>query len=118
MPSDLGPYWVRVMCANGEGFLYRWETGRGFCEGNSHCKPLGARQIPCGYDTDTDVIETVRFMFTEGNLSCDCNLFDMLDDANQRPRSGGLRPCGDSLSPVGLSVLRPNVDVWEVIDAE
>lgn len=108
MSEDLGTYHVQVIFEGGIGFIMEWDTGARYTKGRHGVSPLDATRLEPTYENEYDLLRSVRYMFLEGNYSCDCNLRNFLADAAQKPRPDDAH-CGDELleSMVSLTVIRP-----------
>jgi len=115
--KDLGTYHVRVEFEDGQGFIYKWGTGRRYMYGRGPCSPLGATTIKPGWVDEQDLFKSIVFIFTDGNYSCDCNKRAFLARANQEDepeRDADI--CGDTILLKRLTAIRPDgseVLLWE-----
>ena len=86
--KDLGTYRVRASFTNGAIAVTEWTTD---------CRV---------WDSEEDVFDTMRFIWTDGNYSCDCNRGDFI------ARTAGLPDpdlkCGHTLALITLTAIRPN----------
>ena len=103
---DLGTYHVRVVLANGEGFIQTWNTGRRYTHGTTSWQPLSAKPILPMWASEDDVADAVEWSFSDGNSSCDCNKRLYLDYAHQR--EPGDYECGEELAIASLTLIRPD----------
>ena len=102
---DLGTYHVRVKLSDGSGFIYTWDTGARYFYGSGGIYPLDAYRLEPSWHDEADLLETIEYMFTEGNYSCDCNLRLFVARANRALEEDF--PCGDELDLVELTVITP-----------
>ncbi len=112
MNKDLGTYWVRVELKGGCGWLHKFETGQRYTNGNSEVSPLNAQRILPTWESESELISTIIYMFTEGGCSCDSRKLVYLAEAYQRPVPYD-PPCGDEMPVVKLTLIRP--DTTEVL---
>jgi hypothetical protein len=86
--KDLGTYYVRASFTNGAIAVIEWTTDRRL------------------WDSEEDVFDTMRFIWTDGNYSCDCNRGTFI------ARTAGLPDpdlkCGYTLALITLTAIRPN----------
>lgn len=119
MGRDLGTYWVRVEFWDGRGFLYEWSTSARYCMGTDGIKPLDAQRISPAWEDEQDVIDSIHYIFTEGNYACDCNRSLFLARAHQQYDTD--MECGETLRLKKLSVIGPSGNVvveWDNLEAE
>lgn len=106
-PKDLGTYHLRVELADGRGWLDRWQTGARYTNGSSNQSPLDAQRINPTWESEEDLFQSMHFMYTDGNYSCDCNktLFWCRAQQLQEPEHVD---CGDAMGLKRLTVIRPD----------
>jgi hypothetical protein len=104
---DLGTYHLRVELADGRGWIDTWNTGARYTNGSAEHSPLSAYRIKPLYDTEADLFDNMRFMYTDGNWSCDCNktLFWCRSQQLSEPDES---VCGDTMVLAKLTVIRPD----------
>jgi hypothetical protein len=106
MAKDLGTYHVRVEFEDGDGFIYKWDTGGRYSDGNESYHPLSAFYISPAWDDEDDLLGAIWWQFVEGNYNCDCNKLLFLDRAHQREAED--YPCGDTMKIKTLTMIRPD----------
>lgn len=107
--KDLGTYHVRVEFVDGQGFLMEWNTSRRYMYGSGSCSPLDAKVIEPVWEDEHDLFESIVYMFTEGNYSCDCNRRAFLARAYQQEEpEGDDDMCGDTMLLKQLTAIRPD----------
>lgn len=79
--------------------------------------PLDATWIPPVWDSEADVLESIRFMYTTGNYSCDCNRKQFIQYAKQKRRYIKA-PCGDTLVLDTLAVRTPSGRMVDLLRKE
>jgi hypothetical protein len=62
--------------------------------------------MPPAFCSEEDLLTNIRYLFTEGDYSCDCNLRRFLDAAHQQET--GESECGETLAVTSLSVRAPD----------
>lgn len=123
---DLGTYHVRVTYAGGwGGHITRWDTCQRFGEGSGNDHPLSALLISPTWDSEEDLLETILYMYLEGNYACDCNKRLSLARARQdlalEERFGEdpeSNPCGHAIPILRIEFMRPNETLWNELWAE
>lgn len=109
MNPDLGTYYVRVEFKNGDGFIYRWDTGARYTRGLHNCSPLNALRTEPNWENADDVEHSIWYLFTEGNYCCDCNRQLLLDYAHQTQLPDEWEPsCGETIELLRLTMIRPD----------
>ena len=109
MGVDLGTYYVEVRLKNGDGWIQEWATGRRFTDGSDAWSPLDAKEIVPAWETEPELLSTMKYMYLDGNYSCDCNKRLFLDYAHQNDPPDLLDyDCGDELEIESITVIRPN----------
>lgn len=103
---DLGTYHVRVKFKDGRGFIMRWNTGRRYTHGMNDVTKLDAGLIPPHWKSEDDLFGTIRYIFIDGNYSCDCNLAMFLANAEQEPDPD--LDCGGTIVVDTLTAIRPD----------
>lgn len=112
---DLGTYHVRVVLNSGDGFIYTWETGARYTDGNGGIHPLTAQRIVSHWRGEQELFGTMLFAFTEGNYSCDCNKRIFLARASRSEEPEELE-CGDLLAIRELVAIRPDGTEFNLFD--
>lgn len=113
--KDLGTYHARVEFTNGDGYISKWGTGARYTHGSEHDHPLSAFRIGCEWESEADLLNTMRFMYLHGNYSCDCNRLLSLARSKQQDEPENT-PCGNTLRLKRLTAIRPDgseVILWE-----
>jgi len=105
---DLGTYHVRVELRDGRGWISQWNTGRRYSHGSGHDHPLAAHPILPSWSDEDDLAQTVEYIYTEGNFSCDCNKRLFLARAYQQDEPDEDDECGDTLIIERLTLIRPD----------
>lgn len=105
--KDLGTYHVRVILDDDSGFIMEWRTHARFVDGGTRdISPLTATRIPPLYSSEEDLCDSVRYMFTDGNYGCSCNLRSFVGQAE------GVAdleyPCNEDLKVKSLTLIRPD----------
>jgi len=106
MQQDLGTYHLKVEFEDGRGYIQKFSTGMRFTHGRNNCHPLTARPIKPTWESEEDLLDTMKFMYLDGNYSCDCNKKLFLADASQTDVTDG--ECGDEIRLKRLTVILPN----------
>jgi hypothetical protein len=107
MSKDLGTYHLRVEFTDGSGYIQQVSTGNRFCNGMDSTHPLNADHISPTWDDETEMVNTMLYMYTDGSYACDCNRKLFLAQANQRPELDAA--CGDELKLKKITVIRPDM---------
>jgi hypothetical protein len=107
MGKDLGTYHLRVELDDGRGWVEMWHTGYRYARGTPPYSELGAPLIPPIWDTESELFETMVWMFTDGDFSCDCNKRSSLAQAYQQPGPDTV-VCGDTMPVKRLTAIRPD----------
>lgn len=107
MTRDLGTYFLKVELVDGRGWIQEWNTGGRYTRGSGGESPLDADYILPTYDTEEDVFRNMRYMYLEGNYSCDDNktLFWCRSQQIEEPES---TPCGNKMVLKSLTAIRPD----------
>lgn len=113
---DLGTYHLIVKFADGRGYIEKWNTGRRFCKGTTEVSPLGADLIKPTWESEEDLLETMFFMYTDGNYSCDCNRILFLARAANEPEPEEV-DCGETIQLESLTAIRPDGTEVELMKA-
>jgi hypothetical protein len=71
--KDLGTFHLRIEFKDGRGYIQRWDTGARYTHGCRNVTRLDAQRIESVHDDVDDLLDTMLYMYTEGNYSCDCN---------------------------------------------
>lgn len=104
--KDLGTYHLRVEFADGRGFIQTWHTGWRYSHGSGDETKLDADAISPTWGSERELFDTVVFMYTDGNYSCDCNKALFLARAHQEAEPDN--PCGDEMALRKLTAIRPD----------
>lgn len=112
MIKDLGTYYVRVEFENAEGYLQKWETGPRYMHERYGFTRLDADRILPIYENEEELFSNIRYMYEEGNYSCDCNRKLFIASAKHQIEDIDAA-CGDTIKLKRLTVIRP--DGTEVI---
>lgn len=110
---DLGTWHVRVVLADGRGFIAKHNTGARYTGGTQDVSPLDAQRIPPPFASVDDVLETIEFMYTEGNYSCDCN--KALTLARSQQKEDPDVECGDTMQLRSLIAIAPNGEEHDLL---
>lgn len=103
---DLGTYHVKVYTDRGS-FVMEWNTGGRFAGGGSAgCWPIESAWIGPIYEDESDLSNSIEFMFTEGNYGCDCNMGNFIARAYQKEDPD--MECGDTIKLQKLILVRPD----------
>jgi len=115
MGKDLGTYHIRVELEDGRGWIERWNTGNRYTHGSNHVTKLDAQLIRPIWENEDDLLSSVKWMYTVGNSSCNCNKLISLAFAYQReiPET---TPCGNTMSVKRLTVIRPDASEVVIFD--
>ena len=105
--TDLGTYHVRVELEDGRGWISKWNTGRRYTGGTQDESPLDAGPMLPVWSCEEDLFNSMLFIFTEGNYSCDCNKTLFLARAYQQDEPDD-PPCGDTMTLARLTAIRPD----------
>ena len=107
---DLGTYHVIVDLGGARSFVKRWNTsGRFTGVGTEDLSPWPSDALlwsPPVYESEEAMVESIIFMFIEGNYSCDCNLLAFA--ARARGEEPPVVPCGESVDLLRLTLVRPD----------
>ena len=106
MGKDLGTYFLRIELRDERGWIQSWPTGWRYTDGTAEETLLTATPIPPTWNTEEDLLGTMRFMYLAGNYSCDCNKSLFLARAHQSDQED--LPCGDTMQLRRLTVIRPD----------
>lgn len=116
MGKDLGTYHVRVELSvgtpDGRGWIETWNTGHRYTGGTQAVTKLDAQLITPPFKDETELLDTIKYAYLDGNYSCDCNKRLSLDQAYQLPEQENY-PCGDEIMIFRLTVIRP--DASEIV---
>lgn len=104
---DLGTYHLRVVLADGRGWIDTWETGARYTNGSSRQSPLSAFRIGSTYDSEPALFQNMVFMYTEGNYACDCNRTLFWRRSQQIEEEADVE-CGDTMVLAELTAIRPD----------
>ncbi len=104
---DLGTYHLRVELADGRGWIDTWRTGARYTNGSSDQSPLDAMRIGCIYESESDLFENMRYVYLDGNYSCDCNKTLFWCRAQQLDEPEDIA-CGDTMTLARLTAIRPD----------
>lgn len=116
MGKDLGTYHVKVELKNERGFYDKWKTGHRYTMGTEEQSPLNAALIRPTWDSEQDLIDSVVYMYTEGNYSCDCNLRLFIARAHQEDEPEYIA-CGDTIELERLTLIRPDASELVIFEA-
>ena len=116
MGKDLGTYHLRVELQDGRGWIETWNTGHRYTHGTPECTKLDAQLIRPAWESENDLLETMVYMLTEGNSSCDCNKMLSLARAHQQPEPEDT-PCGDTMPIRRLTAIRPDAAEVTIFDS-
>lgn len=114
MKRDLGTYYLRVELLDGRGWIQEWFTGGRYTMGSRENSPLHAQRIEPGWENEQEVLESMLYMYLDGNFSCDCNKVLFLARAQQLPEPEHTS-CGDTMELERLTAIRPDgseVELW------
>lgn len=107
MGKDLGTYHFRITAGNGEVFIHKTNTGARYTHGTESESPGNASRIEPTWDSEEDLIYSTLYIFSEdGNFGCDCNMGLFLARANQVADPD--LPCGETLTPTHIVMIRPD----------
>lgn len=106
MGKDLGTYFLRVELMDGRGWIQTWTTGWRYTNGTANESPLDATAIPPTWDDDDGVLETMQYMFLDGNYACDCNRSLFWERSQQKEETD--HPCGETMELKLLTAIRPD----------
>lgn len=71
--KDLGTFYLKVELEDGRGWIDTWETGgRWYDMRHDHAK-IDAGWIKPTYRTRQEVLDSMLWMYLNGNYNCDCN---------------------------------------------
>ena len=116
--KDLGTYHLRVELLddwgllNAHGWIEVWHTGWRYTNGTPEQTRLDATPIAPSWESEEELFKTMKFMYLEGNWSCDCNKVLFLARAYQQPEPQDPL-CGQKMELRRLTVIRP--DMSEII---
>lgn len=105
MGKDLGSYFIKVELENERGFISKIDTGHGFTKGSFDCSPIDASPITPTWTNEEELIDSMLYMWLEGNSSCDCNVRLMVSMAYQEEK--GSFCCGENLTIKKLPFIKP-----------
>jgi len=106
MSADLGTYHLRVNFDDGSGYFQRIDTGRRYTDGKGSCHPLTAQVIEPLWDNETEMIDSLLYLYLKGHYSCDCNRAAFLAAAHGKTDPDV--PCGETLRLNCLTLIRPD----------
>lgn len=112
---DLGTYYLRVELRDGRGWIDVWNTGARYTGGSPEHSPLSASRIKPSYEDELAVLDSMHFMYTDGNYSCDCNKTLFWHRSQQTPEPDDAE-CGDAMALKRLTAIRPDgteVVLWD-----
>jgi len=107
MGRDLGTFHLRVELDDGVGWIEEWKTGIQYCGGSESFHPLNAGRFRPAWNSEEEIFDTMKYVLTEGDASCDCNKSLRLRYAGQVGPPEALE-CGDTLVLKRLTVIRPD----------
>lgn len=105
--KDLGTYYLRVEFEDGSGYMHQWSTSHRYCGGDDTFSPLNALISQPPYENESEIFQSMEFMYTEGNYSCDCNKKLFL--AYSRNEDIEDVECGDKIILKRLTAIRPDM---------
>lgn len=109
--TDLGTYFLRIELEGGDGFIQEIKTGWRYTDGSGSSSPLSAHRIPPTWKDEQDLIDTMLYLYLEGNYSCDCNKTIFLQDAHQIKRDSIMDAsikCGDIMEIMRITLITPD----------
>lgn len=109
MSKDLGTYHLRVVFEDGSGYIQTWNTGNRYTGGSYDVHPLNAARIECNYESEKYLFECMRYMYQDGNYSCDCNRTLFVKYANGENVPNIMETsCGENIKLKSLTAIRPD----------
>jgi len=111
MTRDLGTYHLRVILEDGKGWIQTYYTGcrytHGTDDGRHETTKLDADPIRPTWNNEEELFETMVYMYTIGNYSCDCNKKLFYARAHQLEDPEG-EQCGKTMPVKSLTAIRPD----------
>jgi len=105
--KDLGTYHVKVVFEDGRGFILEWGTGRRYTSETDGVFPLDASMITPPFEDEEQVLNSILFIFTDGNYSCDCNKLNFIERAYRQPETED-PACGNTIKLSSLIIIAPD----------
>lgn len=112
MTKDFGTYHLRIELENSQGWIEEWNTSWRYTHGSGSVTKLDASKIEPPWENEKDLFSTMKYMYLEGNFSCDCNKSIFLAAAYQQGEPEEI-VCGDTMPVKRLTAIRP--DMTEVV---
>ena len=117
MRKDLGTYYVKVEFRNERGFYDRYQTGHRYTLGTEEQSPINADLIRPAWSSEDELIDSIVYMYTKGNYSCDCNRSLFIARAYQEDEPNNVN-CGHTIELERLTLIRPDASELVIFDGE